>query len=140
MSESLNLIEFLRRKGFKVTEVRNFVLSLLQNSKKPFTAGEIQSALEKGVKKVNKTTVYRELQFLLNQGVACEVDFGDGKKRYEIAGLPHHHHLVCMGCRKVEDIDMDNDLMTMQKKIYNLKKFKIATHSLEFFGVCKACS
>ena len=56
---------------------------------------------------VNKTTICRELDFLMGKGLIKEIEFGEGKKRYEIdSGSDHHHHLICLNCKKVEDVDL----------------------------------
>ena len=89
--------------------------------------------------KVNKTSVYRQIEVLLGIKLIKEVDFGDGKKRYERVDLGHHHHLVCDSCKSVSDVTMEKDLEAVEKKIKKLKGFKVQRHSLEFFGLCKKC-
>ena len=89
--------------------------------------------------KVNKTSVYRQIEVLLGIKLIKEVDFGDGKKRYERVDLGHHHHLVCDNCKSVSDVTMEKDLEAVEKKIKKLKGFKVQRHSLEFFGLCKKC-
>ncbi len=82
--------------------------------------------------KVNKTTIYRELDFLVDLGLVNEVDFGDRTKRYELKDLKHHHHLICLNCKKVADVNI--------KESFNVpKNFKVVRHNLEFFGYCQNC-
>ncbi|HMR01620.1 MAG TPA: transcriptional repressor, partial [Candidatus Gracilibacteria bacterium] len=87
----------------------------------------------------NKTTIYREVYFLLEQNILVEIDFGDRKKRYESASSEHHHHIICLKCSKVQDIQLESDLSEDQKKIEQETNFKITNHSLEFFGLCNTC-
>ncbi len=133
------VLKELASRGHRITEVRRFIVEFLATHKKPYDALTLREKLEKKVKKVNKTTVYREIEFLLSEKVLREVDFCDGKKRYEIAGLPHHHHLICEGCDSVEDVMLDNDLVSIEKKIATQSKFKVERHTLEFFGQCAKC-
>jgi Fe2+ or Zn2+ uptake regulation protein len=58
----------------------------------------------------NKTTIYRDIYKLINKGKICELDFGDGIKRYEIPKQKHHHHLVCVTCRSINEIDIEDKL------------------------------
>src|SRR5258706_15519243 len=88
--------------------------------------------------RVNKTTVYRQLKKLIQKGLIQEIDFGDGKKRYETLKERHHHHLVCNSCGKVSDVEEILPTNT-EKKIYKEQGFKVTRHTVEFFGFCKGC-
>lgn len=88
----------------------------------------------------NKTTVYRQLESLLKAGAVTEVRIGDRAKQYELVdSTGHHHHLVCLRCKKVEDIDFPEELERQEKNIWKNKKFKVLQHNLEFFGLCRNC-
>lgn len=132
-------INLLKQHGSRLTKARKQLLNILEDSKLPLTQAEIGKQLAKRRTAVNKTTIYRELDYFKSQNLVREVDFGDGKKRYEINSGGHHHHLVCTNCKQIDDIAMENDLTEMEKKIKKLKAFKITNHSLEFFGVCANC-
>jgi Fe2+ or Zn2+ uptake regulation protein len=136
ISESM----LLKKHGYRLTPVRSFIIEFLATHKKPFDVITIQANLAKALRKVNKTTVYREIDFLLSQELIKEVNFGDGKKRYEIASLPHHHHLMCIDCNKIEDVILEDELKPIEKKITKTSKFKIKKHTLEFFGLCAQCA
>lgn len=135
-----NILSSLKTKGYKQTQVRQAIITYLVKTKKPNSALELQAILEIKLGKIHKTTIYRELEFLLKQEIITEIYFADGKKRYEITGLPHHHHLVCNNCERVEDIYPDIDLERFETKVARKKSFTILHHSLEFFGLCSACS
>jgi Fur family transcriptional regulator, ferric uptake regulator len=137
--KSTNLIEQLRKQGSRITKARGLLLDILQKNHLPLTETELRMRLAKLGASVNKTTVYRELFYLIEKNVIKSIDFGDGKKRYEINSGDHHHHLVCVSCNKVDDIQVENDVSNIEKKIIKLKQFKITNHSLEFFGVCNNC-
>jgi Fe2+ or Zn2+ uptake regulation protein len=125
--------------GHRLTAVRRLIIDFLQQSQKPATALELQGVITKKLRPVNKTTIYRELELLPNNNIIVEINFGDNKKRYEIAGLAHHHHLICNNCQGVEDVFVDQDLVKLEKKIAKEKNFAIHSHSLEFFGLCRHC-
>lgn len=130
----------LREMGFRETRARKALIELLLNSNQPLAISEIQDNLKKTYKiGTNKTTVYREISFLIDQQVAREVDFGDKKKRYESAIGDHHHHLVCTNCGKIEDFELKQDLQNEEQRITSEKKFKVTSHTLEFFGLCANC-
>lgn len=108
------------------------ITKLLSNYSKPVDAGTLVEKL-----KVNKTTVYRQIEKLVNNGVILEVEFGDGKKRYELRSLDHHHHLICNKCGKLEDIELDEQIVL--NEVAKKSDFKVESHSLEFFGLCVDC-
>ncbi len=68
------------------------------------------------------------------------LDTIDGKKRYEVLGEhEHHHHMICTTCRAIRCVEMANDLDTLEAEIFTKFKFKVESHTLEFFGVCQKC-
>lgn len=108
------------------------VIDILEKSSSPLDAATLVSRL-----RVNKTTVYRQIEKLLNSGEIVEVDLGEGKKRYESKNLKHHHHLVCKNCGNLEDVDLDESVLIDQLR--RKTSFNIQSHNLEFFGLCVKC-
>lgn len=124
--------------GRRPTKTRRGILKILSGDQ-PCTAPEILDQLARAKVVVNKTTVYRELDFLLAKNILSEVMFKDGARRYEIRMSGHSHHLVCLNCRKVERVPLTHDLDGQEKEIAHRRNFKILSHSLEFYGLCPSC-
>ena len=137
--ENTITIQNLKNTGYRITKLRKAIFEILNFSKKPLSVPEIIKEIYKRDLSVNKTTVYRELKFLINANLVNEVDFGDGKKRYEIDEGRHHHHAVCVNCGAVEDIELKIDLSLDEKKIENETGFKVSQHTIELFGLCQKC-
>jgi Fe2+ or Zn2+ uptake regulation protein len=134
------LTSALRTQGHKLTRNRIAILSFLSTQNKPIAAEEILEHIQSEHQEVHKTTIYRELIFLLEKKFIQEVEFGDGKKRYEIAiNRPHHHHVICLNCKRVEDIPLEKELLSQEKLIEDLTKYRLTEHMLEFFGLCENC-
>jgi len=129
----------LTLKDHRQTKIRNALLSIFATYQEPVSVAQILDFLKKENLSPNKTTIYRELEFLLDHEVVHEVRFGDRTVRYETTSLAHHHHLICIKCHKIEDISLLIDLKGEEARIETLKKFKVLHHSLEFFGVCQKC-
>lgn len=133
-------VQALRASGYRMTRARQAILCLLDETQSPLSAPEIQQALtQKGIH-VNKTTVYREILFLLNQQVLAEVDFGDGAKRYEYVDGEHHHHFVCTLCKSVTELSIEKDLVHISQDVLQQTGGKITHHMVEFFGICATCA
>jgi Fe2+ or Zn2+ uptake regulation protein len=140
MESTILLKSALRTQGHKITKNRTAILEFLSNQKKPISAEEILDHVNSEHQSVNKTTIYRELFFLLEKGFIKEVEFGDGKKRYEMSlNRPHHHHIFCVNCKRVEDIPLDQEFEAKEKKIETATNYKLTSHMLEFFGLCVNC-
>ncbi len=124
----------LKRKGLKQTIVRKNCIEYFAKASGPVDALALIDKL-----KVNKTTIYRELTTLVEENIITEIDFGDGKKRYELSSLSHHHHLVCVKCKAVSEYTVKTDLSKEEAQIKKEYSFTVQKHMLEFFGICKDC-
>lgn len=138
MKQADDIILDLKQQGHKITEVRMELVKILLASDTPLTIIDLINKLKDKNLSPNKTTVYREIEFLKDLEVLEEVDFGEGKKRYEISDS-HHHHVICVNCKTIKDVSMDKDADLMGKKIMEKMGFKPIGHSLEFFGLCQNC-
>ena len=79
-------------------------------------------------------TVYRTLELLAELKVVDKINFGDGVARFDLRkeGAKHfHHHLVCMECGRVDEIDEDL-LPEVENRVENEFNFKIFRSSFNF--------
>jgi Fur family transcriptional regulator, ferric uptake regulator len=129
----------LKKEGFKITKIRLGIIDIFLKRDFPIAASDLIESFDLLKIPVNKTTIYRELDFLQERQIIKEVEFGEGKKRYELEDLNHHHHLVCLKCKRVQDIEVKINLQKEEKRIEKRKRFKIRNHNLEFFGYCSDC-
>jgi len=134
MTKSKFLIE-MRKIKKRVTPARLAMFEILKESFSPISADKLVKEIG-----VNKTTVYRDLSLFLKKDFIEEADFGDGIKRYEIKGSKHHHHLICVQCKSVQDISFDENLEKEENNIKKYRNFQVLRHDLEFFGYCKNCT
>jgi Fe2+ or Zn2+ uptake regulation protein len=137
--EHQTIVSDLKARGFRITAIRKAIIFALNSSREPISVASLLSRLLRNDLSANKTTIYREIEFLKQLNIVREIEFGDGKKRYELATDKHHHHIVCVKCGKIEDFDFDVDLEEHEKLISKQTNFRILEHSIEFFGLCKKC-
>ncbi len=136
-----NILNTLKERGARMTSVRTCMIEIFSKKKNPVSAFEILEELKKYGLRVNKTTVYREIAFLLEGKVINQISLGEEQNRYELFE-EHHHHLVCQNCRRIEEIEskeIEKLLLSVEKKMKQKNKFSKILHSLEFFGVCAKC-
>jgi len=136
------LVDALRTQGFRITKIRQAMIEALVAARQPVSAPQLLEQVSLKHPSVNKTTIYRELDFLADNKVLSEIDILDGMKRYEILHPNHHHHhLVCTSCRDIQCVEVPHhDLHALEEKIQQTHNFNVQSHVLEFFGVCKKCS
>jgi Fur family ferric uptake transcriptional regulator len=120
------------------TPIRIAICSFFNENHGPADYVQILDYLKKQGLDANKTTIYRQLDFLLSEGLIRELDFGEGKKRYELKS-GHHHHLLCTKCKHIECVDIEDNFQKEEEEILKRNNFKIKSHMLEFFGICGKC-
>lgn len=139
---STPIITSLQAAGQRITPARAAIITILEKSVAPLSAEAIRAALAKRKLMVNKTTVYREIEFLLGRGFVRSVHLDDCAKYYELTTNSHHHHVVCTNCAKFVDVEtgeIEEYLEKLEKKLAKKINFKSVRHSLEFFGECGNC-
>ena len=129
-----------KEKGHRMTKNRTALLELFLTEEHPLSAEDALKKLKR--KKVTSTlsTLYRELDFLKKEAVIQEVKLQEKKRFFELSFNKHHHHLVCVKCDNIQEMEMDNELEALERRIERKGKFKIQSHLLEFFGLCTKCS
>lgn len=92
------------------TRQRAVILEVLKKERVHLTAEEVFREARKALPAVSLGTVYRNLNFLRDHGMAREIRSGDfGSVRFEaFRGL--HAHFHCRSCRAVLDIPLPGDL------------------------------
>ncbi len=134
--------------GYRMTKAREAILDILANTKDHLSAEDIYLAIHKFYPNIGLTTVYRNLEMLVNIGIVVKFDFGEGRSKYELSDhyseKGHHHHLVCKECYKVIDYsdfmkDELNFLKNTENGLSQKYNFEIRDHLIQFFGICESC-
>lgn len=135
-----NFSSILKDKDFKVTQTRLDILGIFSNDCKPINALYIYKILKN--KGVNLVTIYRTLLSFEKAGILKRVDLHQESVYYELIGDYHHHHIICLHCKKVYNFDGCNEDANslISKALKQNKDFdSISHHSFDLFGVCKKC-
>jgi Fe2+ or Zn2+ uptake regulation protein len=120
------------------TRQRSEILGLLVEKSGPFSTQEIRSLIGRAA--CDPVTIYRVLENFEKARIVRRCDFSDGVGRYELAaGDKHHHHLVCTGCRRVEDLDITDCPTQKLERSARARGYAEVDHSLEIFGLCPRC-
>ena len=133
------LEEYISVNNLKITKQRRIVLKIFLECKNHVSVEELYNIVLKTEPKIGLATVYRTLALLTKSGLALEMDFGDGQKRYESSYKSvHHDHMVCTECGKI--LEFNHPLIEKyQEEVAMEKNFKITSHKLDLFGLCQDC-
>lgn len=109
------------------------ILELIKIKNCPISAKNILIAIWKDV---DKTTIYRNLEKLLQSGVILEDFSNTWEKLYSIK-KEHHHHFICDKCNSIENIwcFIKNNILNMEEEFW----FKVNNHSFILNWICKKC-
>jgi Fur family ferric uptake transcriptional regulator len=87
---------------------------------------------------IGRMTVYRTLDLLSELGLVRPVYQGTGAAHYVLLQNGHHHHLICISCDRVIEIDRCL-LPEIEHGIAEYLSFEIRGHLLEVYGQCDQC-
>lgn len=132
-----NIFSQIRSCGGRITKTRKEILHLLNKTSCLISQANLLNRLSQIGLKPNRSTVYRELLFLIKNGIVIKNTI-NGVDYYEIP-THHHHHVVCLKCNLIQKIDMEDNLKKEEISIGKYTDFHIISHSLEFYGYCKKC-
>ncbi|WP_243137568.1 Fur family transcriptional regulator [Desulfofundulus thermobenzoicus] len=131
----------LKGHGVRLTPQRQEVLRILIEEARDeihFSAEEIWQKVRLRYDSISFDTIYRTLHLLTRCGLASELDFADGCRRFEYAGKGHHHHLVCLKCGRAEELPFCPEECLARVRAER-PGFKVAGHAFKVYGYCHRC-
>jgi Fur family ferric uptake transcriptional regulator len=128
----------IRQRGFRVTPQRQMILEAVRSGKGHSSPEQVYNRVVKKAPALNRATVYRTLEFLAEQHLITSTDVGTGGKVYEIAEQEPHHHLVCEGCGKIEQVG-HGIVERAFRQVEREHGFKVTSNHLALFGLCSEC-
>lgn len=127
----------------RYTKGRRSVIAALADTDGPRSAAELHTTLGPDIP---LSSLYRSLAVLEEAGI-LEPHYGaKGLTRFELAEWlkGHHHHLVCINCGAVEDLElpqpMESNVDQLVAGIGKIASFTPMSHTLEIEGRCGKCA
>ena len=117
------------------TPQRLAVEAYLEGNTEHPSAEEIHRALLLRFPSMSLSTVYNILHRLQREGTIHELAVERGRTRFDPGSAPHHH-IHCLECRKVVDLEKDFDLALSSAEA---KGFRILHGHVGVFGICPDC-
>ena len=122
-------------KGFKRTPQRLAILEYLEGNTSHPSAETIYQAASKKYRSMSFATVYNTLNTLVEAGAVRDLTIDPERRRYDPNTRPHHH-LLCLECRKVVDVQ-EPIAAAVPESI--AEKYSVVGHHIEFYGFCAPC-
>src|SRR5262245_13361962 len=102
--QNLDLGTLLHAKGYRLTAQRQLILDAVCEVGGHATPDEITERVQIHSPAINRTTVYRTLEFLCDIGLVTSTTIHGGHLAYELASGEQHHHLICRQCGEEKTI------------------------------------
>lgn len=129
--------------SYETKQSRLVVDFLSQNSNRHFSAEEVYTSLISLGYKIGRTTVYRQLDRLVDNDKARKFSTGDKDAccyQYNTSNHCHnHYHLKCFGCGKLIHTECDF-LDKLSKHIFDDHQFTIDGSKTVLYGICNSCA
>ncbi len=128
----------LQDSGHRMTPQRLCILQALVGSNSHPSAEEIYAQVQRVSPMTSLATVYKTLETLRDMGEALEMEVGDGRRHYDGVRPHSHPHVICTGCGRIEDVDLQ-DLSSLQAEAGQASGYRISAQRVEFYGLCQTC-
>ena len=121
------------------TRQRRAVAAILDELDGFASAQEIHDALRDKGDQVGLSTVYRNLQAMVDADEVDALRGGDGETLYRQCSAGHHHHLVCRSCGRTVEVEGPT-VESWADAVAAEHGFSDVEHTLEIFGTCAECA
>lgn len=140
MDISAGIINQIQAKGERITLPRRLVIEALGQLHRHLTISDIQRQIQEDNHKqsLSDTTVYRVLQWLKDLELVSQTDMGKTGIVYALVSHPPHHHLICLICGNIEDIE-DTAMQPLRDHLLNQHGFLPRIDHMAFYGICREC-
>ena len=132
--------DLCRERGVRLTDQRKLVLQLLCVSDKPLSAYELLDRMRGVVRNPAPPTVYRALDFLLEEGLVHKLE---SVHAYVGCTHPEHPHasqfLICDDCGEIAEVG-DAGATKSLKAAGSAIGFRTKRPVFEVLGICAQCN
>ena len=126
--------------GVRFTKLREYVFSLIWKSHKPITAYQLLDLIKDGDFSATPPTVYRTLDFLLEQGLIHRIN---SLNAYIGCCQPETGHtgtfIICEQCEQAEEVN-NEQIISAIEQVSKAHSFTLKSHVTEIYGLCPQCA
>lgn len=140
MCHQCNYPRLLKQAGLSSTKNRLTVLEVVGNNNSPLNTRQIYATLVRN-NEINRVTVYRILDLLVEKGILERLSGGGRSFYYGLAPNDHHRphpHFYCTNCGNIECLNPESlflDVAPLERTYPGM----IQSVAVRVDGVCKNC-
>jgi Fur family ferric uptake transcriptional regulator len=132
-------IDSVRPEGTKRSNKRDFIVNVFLRQEGHLSADDLVDLIRREDHRISRATVYRTLQWMVQNDIARKVDFGEGRFRFEHSYRhPRHFHLVCKSCGQSFEF-LSSDIESLVEEVASVRGFEMGQTVLQIHGMCEAC-
>lgn len=117
---------------------REIILEVIKNNRTHPTAEEIYILVTKKEPKISRSTVYRNINILVEKGIIEKITITTGPDRYDYL-YEEHYHAICKVCGKAFDFYYKFEKDTLISNIKKQTNVDIDINSITINGICEKC-
>lgn len=126
-------------RGARLTALRRRVLELVWAGHKPVGAYEILERIRGDGRAAAPPTVYRALDFLVDQGLVHRVQSLNAYIGCPCPRSPHGGEImICSDCGEAAELE-DDSVAGAASRSAARAGFRVERHTIELFGLCPGC-
>ena len=131
------------RGEYNTRQKREMLAFLKRHDLEPYTVDELVFEMQEQGEKIGRTTVYRYLETLAEQGRVRKYQNAQGVTCYQHIqdheNCDAHFHMMCKSCGRLYHVSCD--LMdSLAKHIHSDHNFRIDTRETILVGTCARCA
>jgi len=121
----------------RMTRQRGVILEELKKLRSHPTADELYLVVRSRLPRISLGTVYRNLQFLSQQGLIRTLSSANGQMRFD-GDTEEHYHVRCVRCDRVDDLP-GRPLVKFERGRVGKNAYRILGYKIELVGICPDC-
>jgi Fe2+ or Zn2+ uptake regulation protein len=123
--------------GLAVTHQRQVIYEVLTAIDGHPSPEEVYARVKRRIPSISLATVYKNIHLFIESGIFRQVSLHHGSMRVE-TNQTLHHHLVCVECKSISDIDADLlGLTDVEQRLPG--GFLVQRLAVDVIGVCPTC-
>jgi Fur family peroxide stress response transcriptional regulator len=124
--------------GLAATHQRQVIYEAVVAAPGHYSPEQVYAEVRRRTPSISLATVYKNLRLFVEHGLLREVSPHASTLLVE-GNLEPHHHLVCMRCKTVQDIEGDFvDFKRLARQAPG--GFDLTQPLVEVFGICRRCN
>jgi Fe2+ or Zn2+ uptake regulation protein len=127
----------IRVRGFRLTPQRMAILNVLHEASGHLLPVEIFEKAGVSLPGITGPTVYRTLDFLVENGFVSVTHIRSRRLKYELA-QDKHHHLVCSVCGLEKELAQEQ-MQPVYNHLEQITGFRLIENQITFTGLCPNC-